>query len=177
MTNLARLVAESGSPPHKPSKLRVIERIPDMTDESLLVLFKNCIGELEKGTSLLAQSVIEAIESEWRRRVQRTFYFVQLPKVGMLAALGYHVGQGGEKMPVRRRILKHVVEGELPVVSSIAYTAEWGMPLSNERIKKLVNVLTALIDGAKNDPTKKTAVSQWQADRDWLLNDYPRTLL
>jgi hypothetical protein len=94
----------------------------------------------------------------------------------MLAALGYHVGENGEKLPIRRRILRHVVEGELPVVVSISYTAEWGRALTPERLEKLTRFFVGMLEAARGNPDKTAAVAQWQADLDWVTGQYANLL-
>src|SRR5258705_9866693 len=100
----------------------IITKIPTMTDAELLNLFKNAINKLAIGPNTLAQSVKDNVEREWQRRLNRVRaggYSGTRPKEGMLATLGYHVGSTiGEKTATRRILLAHVIEGELPLVSS-----------------------------------------------------------
>src|SRR5437899_1249505 len=97
---------------------KIIEKIPKMEDEDLLVVFHNAASKLS--TNPAAESVITAIEHEWKKRLDRAragTYSTARPNDGMLATLGYRVGSvNGEKTPIRRQILKHLLELQLPLV-------------------------------------------------------------
>ena len=43
----------------------IIEKIPKMNDQELLVLFHNAANKLSKEPNLAAESVMSAIEHEW----------------------------------------------------------------------------------------------------------------
>ena len=122
---------------------KITAQIPKMSDDELFNLFKNAIRLLAKDENDAARSVINAIGREWQRRLERARagkYSPETPQVGMLATLGYHVGQvSGEPMAVRRKILAHLMEERLPFVGSPAYTDEWGSPKSRKRYHKLVD--------------------------------------
>jgi hypothetical protein len=85
----------------------IIQKIPNMNDEDLLILFQNAAKSLSKGPVLEAASVIKAIGSEWTIRLDRAragTRTAERPNDGMLATLGYRVGSlNGEKTPVRRK--------------------------------------------------------------------------
>jgi hypothetical protein len=107
----------------------IVDRIPNMTDPELLVLFENATRRLsENKNAAAAQDALSAIEREWKTRLDAARakpHRYDTPAVGMLATLGYRVGATkGETTAVRRRILKHVFEGQLPMVSSPGYTDE-----------------------------------------------------
>ncbi|MGJ4913305.1 hypothetical protein ACQR10_06255 [Bradyrhizobium sp. HKCCYLRH2060] len=154
-------------PADRPAVLQNLER---RSDADLLNIFKNCVRLLAKGENRNAQLVQAAIEKEWRRRI-KTWSGDARPSEGMLAALGYHVGNNGESLAVRRRILRHVIEGDLPVIESVAYTNEWGGPGSQQRLEKLMRVLSNMVEGARNNPSKTAAIAHWQADMDWLVQE------
>jgi hypothetical protein len=128
----------------------VLNHLQSKSDRELLIIFQNCIRALTKGPNEDARQVIGGIELEWQRRAE-TVSLDPRPAEGMLAALGYHVGINGEKMAVRRRILKHVLEGELPLVGSAAYTAEWGKPLTRARLDKLTRFFYGMLESAQNN--------------------------
>ena len=67
-------------------------------------------------------------------------------------------------------VLKYVLEGELPMIHSVSYMAEWGEPNSLRRFEKLVRVLGNMIEGNQRNPNSKLAVRQWREDIDWLQN-------
>jgi hypothetical protein len=89
----------------------------------------------------------------------------------MLAEFGYHVGQKGEKTAIRRIILALVVEGELPIVASPAYTAQWGAPNSSQRYRKLINFLQAQTTKPACANMAK-AMIEWSEDLDWVRQNY-----
>jgi hypothetical protein len=73
-----------------------------------------------------------AIEREWKKRLElarKGNYKAGTPSEGMLAKFGYHVGAvNGVEIDARRKILRHFVESQLPMVGSPAYSDEWGEP-------------------------------------------------
>ena len=72
---------------------------------------------------------------------------------GTLGFLGYRVGAAGISTLNRRALLDYVYENSLPTVDSIEYMEQWGKPRSATRLKKVANVLAALVRGAKrNNP-------------------------
>jgi hypothetical protein len=155
----------------QPNRPSVLDLLQGKSDADLLIIFNNCVRTLAKGTNENAVQVVQGIEQEWQRRL-KGWSSDPRPNEGMLAALGYHVGNNGEKLAVRRRILKHVLEGELPVVGSVAYTAEWGRPLSRQRFDKLTRFFMNMLEGAGNNPGMTSANAQWQADLDWVKEQY-----
>src|SRR5690242_11538479 len=112
----------------------VLQNLDGRSEADLLIIFTNCARLLAKGPSENAQLVVAAVEKEWQRRAQ-VWSGDARPNEGMLSALGYHVGNNGESLAVRRRILRHVIEGELPIVGSVAYTSEWGGPGTQTRFE------------------------------------------
>jgi hypothetical protein len=88
-----------------------------------------------------AASALAAIEREWRKRVDRartnSHRSDALP-VGILLTLGYRVGStNGAPTTVRRRILKHVLDGQLALVDSLAYTANGDQQIQQSDIQSL----------------------------------------
>lgn len=78
----------------------IIEKIPKLKDEELLVLFHNAASKLSTEPNLAAERVIAAIEHEWKKRLDRAragTYSTARPNDGMLATLGY-TGQGGPSL-------------------------------------------------------------------------------
>jgi hypothetical protein len=82
----------------------VIEKRPKMSDENLFALFHNAERALSKEPNLAAESVIKAIEHEWKERLDRARAGTRstaTPNDGMLVTLGYRVGSvNGEKAPI-----------------------------------------------------------------------------
>jgi hypothetical protein len=158
----------TGSESGLSSRPPVLDLLQSKSDADLLIIFKNCVRALAKGPNENAVQVIRGIEEEWQGRL-KGWSSDPRPNEGMLASLGYHVGNNGETLAVRRRILKHVLEGELPVVGSVAYTAEWGRPLTQQRFDKLTRFFMNMLDGARNNPGMTSAIAHWQADLDWVI--------
>ena len=150
----------------------MLSKIPNMADRELLVLFKNAHKVLEKNGSTnkdQASEIITAIEGEWEDRVARAeggTYQPELPDIGMLKTLGYSVGNSGEKLKIRRQILRTLMVSVLPVVGSPAYTASWGSPNSVKRYKKLETTLNSFIANA--DPGWEKAILEWREDLDYI---------
>ena len=75
-----------------PPRPAVLQNLDSRSDADLLAIFNDCIRILAKGENENAQLVVAAIEKEWQRRTQASSSDAR-PNEGMLAALGYHVGQ------------------------------------------------------------------------------------
>lgn len=93
----------------------IVSKIPIMTDEDLLNLFRNAIAKCTQGPNEAAQLVKVAVEREWKNRLDRARagnVSVASPNVGLLATLGYRVGSvKGEKTSIRRMILHTLLKG------------------------------------------------------------------
>jgi hypothetical protein len=158
--------------------MAIIPIIPKLRDDQLLNLFINATRILSARPDVEARRVILAIEHEWKRRLDRARagkYLPQNPKIGMLGTLGYHVGAvQGAKTTIRRQILKHVLEGQLPMVGSPAYTDEWGSPNSQKRYLKLSRVLESFLRDKNNNerPNMEKAMLEWREDLEWLRHTY-----
>jgi hypothetical protein len=144
-----------------------------MSYDDLLQLFLNAVGLIVKQKQVeAAKRMITTIHNEWerRRKLGDAFIDFERPEMGMLAALGYRVGHTEGRPPqVRREILKYVLEGELPMVHSASYTAEWGEPGSSKRCRKLVRFLQNNIENNHQaKPGMKLAVKEWSEDLAWL---------
>jgi len=153
----------------------IVTKIPTMKDDDLLNLFHNASQMLSKGQNVDAESVIVAIDREWTARLNRARagrYSAQTPAIGMLSTLGYHVGTvQGEKTPIRRQILKYLLERQLPMVGSPAYTDEWGAPNSRERYQKLVRFLESFINSPQQQDNA-AAIIMWSEDLEWVQTTY-----
>jgi hypothetical protein len=154
----------------------IVDRIPNMTDSELLVLFENATRRIsEDRNAVAAQDAVSAIEREWKTRLDgaraRPNRY-DTPAVGMLATLGYRVGATkGETKAVRRRILKHVLEGHLPMVGSPGYTDEWGLPKSTKRFSKLIQFLESQLTNPANREHER-AMIEWSEDLSWVQQNY-----
>lgn len=86
------------------------------------------------------------------------------PKVGMLRHAGYHVGQSAPRPEARRAVLRRLLHEPLPNVQDRAYMAEWGLPRSAQRLRKLADCLAALARNARRKEGYELAVRHWEAD-------------
>ena len=149
-----------------------------MKDTELLQLFKNANRILLKGPNDRADSVIAEIEQEWKKRLQLARagkYVPKPPSEGMLATLGYHVGDtAGEKPQIRRLILKQLMERQLPLVQSPAYTDEWGTPNSSKRYWKLVRFMGGQLNNPRHTNARNMdrAMIEWSEDLDWIKTTF-----
>jgi hypothetical protein len=157
----------------------VIEKIPKMSDEDLLNLFRNAAKSLTKSPNHEAASVIKVIGNEWTKRLDQAragTSSTERPNDGMLATLGYRVGSvNGEKTPIRRKILELILEQlQLPIVGSPAYTDEWGDPNSSKRYNKLVRFLESQLTNPSNinRPNMGKAMIEWAEDLEWVQTKY-----
>jgi hypothetical protein len=154
--------------------MKVLEKLPKMTDEDIFKLFQNAIRLSLKGPNKDADRVIQAIEQEWQRRrelARKGEYQTTRPVSGMLAALGYHVGhRNGSPAPLRHKVLERLFYGQLPLVLSPTYTDEWGEPASEKRFSKLVRTISAFLDdpGKNAQPNMEKAVAEWAEDLAWI---------
>ena len=126
-----------------------------MSEKDLFNLFHNATRNLSKAPNIAAETVIAAVASEWQKRLDRARagkYSPVRPNDGMLATLGYRVGSvKGEKTPIRRQIPSHLLELQLPMVGSPAYTDEWGTPKSPKRYWKLNRFLESQLNNPSNN--------------------------
>lgn len=95
------------------------------------------------------------------------------PKVGMLSAVGYCVGINGLGLKQRQELLSNVYSKRLPFVDSRKYVAEWGVPKSSERLKKLAEAIAAFVRNAKRKKNNMSvAIREWEQDLAWLKEKY-----
>ena len=113
----------------------------------------------------------DADEPEWPHQARATRAEALSGSVfphadGMLSFMGYQVGTTSTLTPTdRRHILSYVFYGRLPLVSSEAYTAEWGEPASRARLSKLTKTISAFIENAQRRRTDmRVAIADWKED-------------
>jgi hypothetical protein len=158
------------------SGTKIINKIPTMADQELLNLFKNatCLLVEDKNVEA-AESVITAVEQEWKNRLSLAragHHSYATPHVGMLATLGYHVGSvQGEKSSVRKKILAQILIRHLPMVSSPAYTDEWGEPKSSKRYWRLIHFFQSQLNNPGNIDNAQ-AMIEWSEDLEWVQKYY-----
>lgn len=119
--------------------------LKQLSYDDLFQVFVNVVNWIAKEKQVeAAKDMIGAVQKEWNRRrnVGDAFTDFERSETGMLAALGYRVGQIEGRPPrARKEILKYVLEGELPMVHSASYREEWGEPKSSKRYRKVVRFL------------------------------------
>lgn len=91
---------------------------------------------------------------------------------GMLSFMGYQVGASSPLTASERRaILAYVYRGQLPLVLSPAYTAEWGAPSSRARLVKMKNSISTFIDNAQRKRADmRIAIMEWKEDLRFIRN-------
>ena len=160
--------------------MKVLKVIPTLDDNRLYQLFLNALKLKDTEKEDEANLVLNGIQKEWKRRKEAFVegkYKSSLPKMGMLATLGYHVGETqGVKKKFRQEILKYIVTEELPLVQSPAYTLEWGEKNTCKRLKKLSNSLSAFIydaqQGYKANSNFDMAIMDWSDDLEFLKENF-----
>lgn len=165
--------------------MSMAKKIPDLSDNQIEQVFSNVLNILAKAADgkeppekiAAAKRVLEAIEQEWAKRAElagKGVYKAERPEKGILATLGYHVGNEGVSLSKRRKILDFILTRNLPVVQSPAYMQQWGAPGSPERLWKLASTIAYLARekrSFKNESYAK-AILEWEADMDWLYQEY-----
>ncbi len=115
----------------------------------------------------LLENIINSIRDEWEERKNREGAEYSSPRNGLLSTMGYKVGMDGYKEKVRRRILRDVISGPLPLVGNPEYMEEWGEDDSQKRKQKLRNCLVGFSSGKQHE-THHQALEDWQDDLEWL---------
>lgn len=148
--------------------MKIIQKIPQMTDNELAKLFQNAQDWIYKGKAVDdAAAVISAIEREWEVRLKayrKGQYKAETPPEGVLKAIGYKVGNDGLPEAKRQQLLDFAIQRILPPVGSPAYMAEWGPPCSLKRYRKLHRVIRVLASSAKTLGNMDVAASDWEDD-------------
>ena len=118
----------------------------------------------------LIEQMINVIKDEWEDRKDREGTKYMSPRNGLLSTMGYKVGIEGYKEKVRRKVLKDVISGPLPLVGNPDYMKEWGEDNSPKRKQKLRNCLLGFSSGKQHE-THYQAIKDWEDDLSW-LNEY-----
>jgi len=152
----------------------IISKIPSKDDNKLLKLFLNAQREKLKGNKN-APPVIDAIQDEWRRRLEMAQvgnYKATMPDKGMLATFGYHVGVEGEPKDVRKKLLETIFVSDLPLVGSPAYTLQWGNKKSQKRYIKMRSTLIGLVNSNRKYGSRlEQAIEDWLSDLEYVDSD------
>ncbi|WP_421304650.1 hypothetical protein [Aeromonas veronii] len=99
---------------------------------------------------------------------------INWPKIGILQAVGYRVGDKGLFKNERQKILSEVYNSKLPLVESQLYMNEWGTPKSSRRLYKFAYTIAALVRNAKRKTKAdmRRAITDWEDDLSWLRSKY-----
>ena len=87
----------------------------------------------------------------------------ELLQIGVLAAMGYHVGSKGLDVSSRHKILQNAYITAVPFVE-IDNMKEWNAPKTPWRLKKIAYCLATF---AKNAKRRSNSKSYWQSIEDW----------
>lgn len=112
---------------------------------------------------------------ETRRRNAPDFGDIDWEEQGLLRLSGYRVGKTrGRPQDQRRRILNFVfLEDDLRDVDDPQYAAQWGLPMTSDRLLKLAETIAAFTRNAKrNRYDMSEAISDWENDLDYLKSTF-----
>lgn len=148
--------------------MKVIEKIPSMSDNELSRLFINVMEFIENKKQLdIAIQVKLAIQTEWARRLEaynEGSYKAETPETGVLKTIGYKVGNDGLPESKRRLLINYLISETLPTVGGPAHMAEWGEPLTKLRYQKAHRVIQVLLSSAKTLGYMDKAAREWEDD-------------
>lgn len=101
---------------------------------------------------------------------------IDAPDIGVLKAVGYHVGVSGEDTAVRRILLDNVFRRRLPPVDTFSYMQEWGQPSSRDRLKKMADTIAAFarLQKQMNNGARGKAIQDWEMDLKYLHRKYDK---
>ena len=129
------------------------------------------VRESEPNRKKTLERRISVIKMELRERYDRK-EVAGTPKKGLLATMGYHVGEiAGIRTEFRRRLLSEIVEGPILWVGDWAYMSEWGSEGSKTRLHKLKRCLKSFLGNPAHDGNTR-AKRDWEADLTWLETEY-----
>ena len=97
--------------------------------------------------------------------------------MGVLATMGYHVGNSSSLLPHQRReILRKAYEDYIPFVIG-NYMLKWGAPKTPKRLARIAEYLVYLIKErteAQNQDFQDntTCIADWESDLRWLKKEF-----
>jgi hypothetical protein len=92
---------------------------------------------------------------------------------GYLKHFGYTVGQKGLPESERQAVLRKAYLSKVPDIFTREYQEGWGRPRSSVRLQKMAESIATFCRNAKRSPhEKQLAISEWEADLDWLKRTY-----
>jgi hypothetical protein len=96
------------------------------------------------------------------------------PDVGVLKGIGYSL-VGGIDREQRRWLLDELMTARtLPPIKDKGYMAEWGLPMSDQRIAKCISVLRNLAWEKRQSGESPYAVLHWEDDIQYLHEKWGR---
>ena len=179
--------------------LSILPKLAGMRLDQLKGVWENAVGILaDKKRAYLhnaATVILDEIERQWHERskqpiVSEDFFewpsteatpgsnkivLDHLPQEGLLSYLGYRVGNThGISSYVRHQILRQIFERHLPPVFPSSYLAEWDLPRSSQRLRKMAETLAAFTRNAKrrDEDTLLDAIRSWETDLRYLYDRY-----
>ena len=183
----------------KKSVPRLIAILPTRSHLELLEIYQKCAKKMAGHTSPeISPAVLSlhaAILKEWERRTRSLLaddgYFkwptTDAPigdgtlsgsawrAVGMLSALGYHVGITEGLPEIERQfLLDQMFEICLPPLNDRSYMLEWGTQKTAARLRKLAETIAALTRNAKRRKSHdlQVACNHWESDLAYLYGKY-----
>lgn len=112
---------------------------------------------------------IETRAADHRNEDADHSHFEGLERVGMLAYLGYKVGNDGLSAPVRRKLLTEVFARALPPAFQREYMDQWGEPGTAQRLRKMADCIASFARNAsRKDADFGQAIQQWEDDLAYL---------
>ena len=149
------------SPSSRPTAPKVSKPNTYQQDEYLDELKKNKPG-------YILQAQIE-FEREYRAAGGSSSFFGQ--EKSPLACYGYAVGKtNGRSVAERRAIIEFTLSAELPSIFPDSYRRDWGEPISNRRMNKIISHLSSLADLRSGRKNFEVAVQHWRDDASWTHN-------
>ena len=98
----------------------------------------------------------------------------ELLQIGVLAAMGYHVGNKGLNTSSRHNILQVAFTNAVPFVE-IDNMKKWNAPRTPWRLKKIAYCLATFTKNAKrrsNSDSFWQAIEDWESDLAWLKRNF-----
>ena len=92
--------------------------------------------------------------------------------MGMLAFLGYHVGQNGVRTEDQRAILDFAYTEHLPLVKNADYMQRWNTPSSARWLQQIAESLAAFCRNDKRKHPSALCIVDWEADLEYLRANY-----
>jgi hypothetical protein len=97
-------------------------------------------------------------------------------EIGILKSSGYTVGVNSDISEEKRRlILNHLfLFDDLSDIDDLEYVAEWGLPKSGERLKKMADSISSFIKNCKrkHDPSYDIAIREWENDLSYIKTTF-----